>query len=145
MHTLRCSEDDIRRFMTDGAHEVITLALDDRFGDNGVVGLAVVRKGSGEWTLHLLLMSCRVLGRTVEQCFIYWIAGRARRSGARALDGEFAPTARNRPFAGFYSSCGFQPGQESGGIARWRLDLASARCDCPDWMHIVERPPAQAP
>ncbi|MBK8267979.1 MAG: HAD-IIIC family phosphatase [Planctomycetes bacterium] len=44
MHTQRCSEDDIRRFMNDGEHELVTVALADRFGDNGVIGMTLIRR-----------------------------------------------------------------------------------------------------
>jgi len=108
MHTIRCTEDDIRRFMDAPDHHVFTLALADRFGDNGIVGLAVVIHRPDTWCLHMFLMSCRVLGRTVEQTFIGWIAGQARAAGADQLVGEFVPTAKNKPFAGFYESCGFR-------------------------------------
>jgi FkbH-like protein len=119
MHTIRCSEDDIRRFMASGDTLVVTLALKDRFGDNGTVGLAVVRQGREEWVLHMLLMSCRILGRTVEQAFVDWIASRAVTSGARRLVGEFVPTARNKPFAGFFATCGFVEGPAEGSVQRY--------------------------
>ena len=136
MHTIRCSEDDIRRFMTSEDSEVVTLALQDRFGDSGVVGLAVIMKSPGEWVLHLLLMSCRILGRTVENAFIKWIAGRARSAGITRLVGEFAATPKNKPFAGFYASCGFT--KEGGGNPpeRWIMSLSDADTTIPDWIDI---------
>lgn len=136
MHTVRYSEDDIRRFMADSNAEVVTLALSDRFGDNGVVGLAVIRKGASEWVLHQFLMSCRILGRTVEQALVKWIAARARKSGAEQLVGEFSPTAKNKPFSGFYESCGFARGTAEGKIERMVMPLATADTDIPDWIEL---------
>ena len=136
MHTIRCTEDDIRRFIASNDHELITLALMDRFGDNGVVGLAVVQKGDDAWIAHLFLMSCRVLGRTVEQTFIRWIAERARVAGAKCLIGEFVPTAKNKPFAGFFEDCGFRATDSTGDAQRWALDLDAADTKIPDWMTV---------
>jgi FkbH-like protein len=142
MHTIRCSEDDIRRFMADDDNQVVTLALADRFGDNGVVGLAVVRRGPDEWILHMLLMSCRVLGRTVEEAFVGWIAGQARAAGASRLVGEFVPTAKNRPFAAFFKDRGLVEAEPDGKILKWTWALCDADTAPPDWIEISV---AQAP
>lgn len=136
MHTIRCSEDDIRRFMKSGDCLVMTLALKDRFGDHGTVGLSVVKQDREEWTLHLFLMSCRVLGRTVEQAFVDWIGARAAANGAKRLAAEFVPTAKNKPFAGFYASCGFTEGPAAGSVQRW-AKAAEATGSLPDWLKIT--------
>jgi FkbH-like protein len=136
MHTIRYSEDDIRRFMAAEDGNVFTLALEDRFGDNGVVGLAVVQQDPAEWLLHLFLMSCRVLGRTVEHAFVTWIAERARAAGAARLVAEFVPTAKNRPFAAFYRDCGFVEGEPTGEAQRWVWDLSAVAAAVPDWLDI---------
>lgn len=146
MHTTRCTEDDIRAFMAAGDSRVITLALADRFGDNGIVGLAVVRVAAEAWTLRLFLMSCRVLGRTVEQGFVAWIGQQARAAGAARLVGEFAPTAKNKPFAGFYESCGFTTGEADGETQHWTWPLDSADTTIPDWIDVTVNPAgAEAP
>jgi FkbH-like protein len=137
MHTIRCSEDDIRAYMTGEDSDVYTLALRDRFGDNGVVGLAVVRKASARWVLHLFLMSCRVLGRTVEQTFVAWIAARAREAGAERLAAEFVPTAKNKPFSTFYADCGFVEAESSGEVRYWAWQLKDADATTPDWIELA--------
>jgi len=134
MNTVRCSEDDIRRFMADKRFRVVSLALADRFGDNGVVGLAVLCAEPREWTIQMLLMSCRILGRTVEDSFIKWIAAQARSAGAERLVGLFRLTAKNRPFAGFYAACGFTRAGNDGDVERWILQLAQAETRTPDWI-----------
>jgi len=136
MHTVRCTEDDIRGFMQQADSEIVTVALQDRFGDSGVIGLAVVNRASDQWTLHMLLMSCRVLGRGAEQAFASWLASRARSAGARRLAAEFAPTAKNRPFAGFYGDLGFKPAEARDELQMWRYDLATAGPNAPDWFEI---------
>ena len=143
MHKIRCSEDDVRGFMEAEDHRVITLALQDRFGDNGVVGLAVVRCLAHEWVLHLLLMSCRVLGRTVEEALVGWIGEQARVGGAGRLVGEFVPTAKNKSFAGFYESCGFTAADPEGEMQRWVWALEAADTTPPDWIDVVVKQPSE--
>ncbi len=142
MHTIRCSEDDIRQFMAATDASVLTLALADRFGDNGVVGLAVVRRMPGEWRLHILLMSCRILGRTVEQAFVAWLGKRAKAAGIQRLVAEFVPTVKNKPFAGFYTDVGFREEQRTQAAeldrspSIWALDLNKADTMMPDWLDV---------
>ena len=137
MHTSRRTEDDIRRLMTDGRHLVVTAALADRFGDNGVIGLAVAEKGQPDWRLPMFLMSCRVLGRTIEQFLVRWMADEARAGGATRLVAEFLPTARNKPFEAFYSKCGFMPCGQTGDIQLLELHLGAAGETHPDWINLI--------
>lgn len=144
MHTIRCTEVDIRSWMRSADHDVVTLGLQDRFGDSGVVGLAVVRKSTDTWVLHMLLMSCRVLGRTVESTLIAWIAQRAQAAGAAELHGIFAGTAKNQPFADFYHSCGFERLSVDTEAHEWVLKLESADTTIPDWF-AIDREEAAGP
>ena len=52
-------------------------------------------------------MSCRVLGRQVEQATLALLAAEARRLGARRLIGEYAPTAKNAMVKDHYARLGF--------------------------------------
>lgn len=137
MNTVRCTEDDIRAFLSSGRHDVLSLALVDRFGDNGIIGAAIVERAGSDHVLNVFLMSCRVLGRTVEQGFMRCIAGRAQRAGAARLVGLFAPTAKNRPFANFYPDAGFAKGPETSGVERWMLSLSAFDATLPDWIELI--------
>ncbi|HPF38404.1 MAG TPA: HAD-IIIC family phosphatase [Phycisphaerae bacterium] len=136
MNTIRCTEGDILAWMRSGDHDVVTLSLSDRFGDSGVVGLAVIRKSHRQWTLHMMLMSCRVLGRTVESTFIRWIATRADAAGVSVLAGAFTLTQKNRPFSDFYGQCGFSPPSPDTNDSLWVLKVESADTTIPDWFDI---------
>ncbi len=141
MHTVRCTEDDIRAFMTDGRHEVLTLALVDRFGDNGIVGAALVERGGDVHVLRMFLMSCRVLGRTVEHNFLRWITARALKAGAARLEAVYAPTPKNKPFGGFYAECGLALQPDAEGVQRWSMTLNAAPPAMSDWIEwTVEEP-----
>ncbi len=137
MHTRRCSEDDIRRLSTDGTHEVVTVALADKFGENGIIGMAVVGTGADAWTVRQFLMSCRVLGRAVETTLLRWIALRARAAGAKRLLAEFVPTGKNKPFSGFFADCGLSRAQATGDIQIWELGLERFEETLPDWIKVV--------
>jgi FkbH-like protein len=139
MTTRRRTESEMLELMRSEAIEVFTVRLIDRFGDNGIVGLAVVCKKNYNAELDTYLMSCRVLGRSVETAFLAWIGRFLRESGARTLDGHFIPTIKNKPFAGFFESSGMSLKQRSDdGAELWTLDLADLEVSLtiPSWIQI---------
>jgi len=88
---------------------VLILKARDRFGDYGLVGLCVVHKTpdrAGE--IDTLLMSCRVLGRGVEDAFLRAIADTATRHGAKTLTAPFVEGPRNRVIREFIEAKGFR-------------------------------------
>jgi FkbH-like protein len=139
MTTLRRSEDELHALTRDEAAELVTLRLIDRFGDNGVVGLAITRLRGEQCELDTFLMSCRVLGRTVEGAFLTWLARRARQRGAVRLSARYVPTSKNRPFGGFYREWGMtrQEVDASGGET-WTFDLTrdAPQLQMPDWFEL---------
>ena len=69
-------------------------------------------------------MSCRAIGRTVEECLMNEVVQRARHLGYQKLIGEFIPTAKNELVAEFYSHVGFVPSiGEDDNVARFELAL----------------------
>jgi FkbH-like protein len=135
--TRRYTESEIRDFMASDSAEVLALRLEDRFGDSGVVGVAVTTRGEPAWTIDSFLLSCRVLGRTVEDLLLAFIAKRAREVGAERLCGIYIPTRKNQAAAGFYEKHGFIRDSSSGPDEhRWTLDLRD-RCPAfPPWIDL---------
>jgi len=139
MTTVRRTESEVLALMKRDDTETFTLRLVDRFGDNGTVGLAIARREGDDRILDTYLMSCRVLGRTVEQTFLSWLARRARAAGARRLVGLYAPTKKNEPFARFFESWGMRLERtETNGTQRWVCDLTCAppALALPKWIDL---------
>ena len=83
--------------------------LTDRFGDNGIISVvAVARDSADDARIDLWLMSCRVLGRKVEEAILADLVARARTLGARRLIGEYRPTAKNGLVRELYPRLGFK-------------------------------------
>ncbi|MEV0245280.1 HAD-IIIC family phosphatase [Nocardia sp. NPDC050712] len=97
---------ELRELSTSPDHEIVVASLRDRFGDYGVIGLAVSEFREGDSVLLLLLMSCRVMSRGVGGALLAHLIDRAGARGQRAV-AEFVPTPVNRVmlvtlrFAGF--------------------------------------------
>ncbi|HEY0581577.1 MAG TPA: HAD-IIIC family phosphatase, partial [Chloroflexota bacterium] len=88
---------------------ILVLNARDRFGDYGLVGLAVVRPGeaSPRWEVDTLLLSCRALGRGVEDAFMHGIARFAVQHGATALVASYVEGPRNGQIIPYLARMGF--------------------------------------
>jgi FkbH-like protein len=110
--------------------EVFTLQvrLADIFGDNGMISVVICRPGeAGVWEIDTWLMSCRVLGRKVEQMVLREILDHARAKGIRKLAGTYRPTDRNKLVVDHYARLGFTKVREDGsGLTRWELAVEGA-------------------
>jgi FkbH-like protein len=108
--------------------EVFTLQVRvaDKFGDNGMISVVVCRPhGADTWVIDTWLMSCRVLGRGIENAVLNEIADSARRIGVSRLVGIYIPSERNALVKEHYQKLGFGPLGESDGGEAWELLLES--------------------
>lgn len=130
----RYSAAEIRALAEQHNCKIYTLSLNDRFGDNGLVGVAILIWEAEICRIDVLLLSCRVMGRTVETAFLAFLAERAQAYGARYLAGEFIPTAKNMPVRDFYQQQGFMPHNEDG--RWWRYDLLTGHLHAPHYIEL---------
>jgi len=98
------SVEDMRAAIERADTAVFSGNVIDRFGDAGIIALAIVRKGPDTWHIESFMLSCRVIGRGVESALLYAIAQAAIREGAKRLTINFVPTEKNAPAAQFVST-----------------------------------------
>jgi FkbH-like protein len=125
--TRRYSEAEVAT--ADEESEVFTLQvrLVDRFGDNGMISVVICRPDrSCVWAIDTWLMSCRVLGRQVEQMVLREIILHARESGIQTLIGTYHPTEKNALVRDHYHKLGFKNlAERSDGTTEWSLATAT--------------------
>ena len=117
--TRRYSNEEIKSFMSSPEYNVLTLRLVDKFGDNGIVLVAIVKTSALEWTIDTLLMSCRVIGRQAETALLNFILAQATESGVHLVTGQFLPTKKNAPSANFFKDHSFVQLNETD----WKISL----------------------
>lgn len=105
--TRRHSGAELEAMTRDPNTVVAWLRLTDRFGDQGLVGVGIVRTAGETATIDTFLMSCRVMNRQVEHALTAYLVEGARRAGARRVIGEYIPTAKNKMVARLYDDLGF--------------------------------------
>jgi len=128
--TVRRTENELRELLRPGAGECLTVRARDRFGDYGLVGVIILRKGEKSLTLDTFLLSCRALGKGVEQRMLARVGQLAVELGFERVAVPFSETARNKPAKTLLETIGapFRMGVEGGWLYRFPADyLASVR------------------
>lgn len=142
--TRRHSQADVARMAADAGYEVVYTRLADRFGDLGLIAVAIVDYRGEEAIIDTLVMSCRVMGRQVENSLLAEVAELARGQGCTKLIGEYLPTARNGMVADLYEKLGFVKTETLGEDgARFLLDLTQTALPWPAPIRRIETRPAK--
>lgn len=95
---------DVARWREHG--EVWTATARDRFGDYGQIGLLAVRREGDRLDVLAWLMSCRALGRGVEERLLGWLADRAEELDCAKVRLTAERTERNTPARRLLSALG---------------------------------------
>jgi acyl carrier protein len=126
------------------AGRLLVVTVADRFGDYGISGGAFFHLAGDVLTADRIMLSCRVLGRGVEENLFDALVDIARERGCNHLDIALTPTLRNVPARRFLEGiCGQLlgvPRTSAEGSVIWRFALDGlARCPRLDLLkHAVE-------
>ena len=104
----RYQEEDIKKLSNDKNFEVGCAQVLDKFGDNGITGVYIVEKNEAFWTIDTFLLSCRIMGRGVEDAILSEILKNAKESGIEEIRAQFIPTEKNKPSENFLPNFGFK-------------------------------------
>lgn len=124
--TRRHTAAQITQIIDSGA-VALWLRLADRFGDHGLVGVAIARPSEAQWLIDTFLLSCRVIGRGVETALLAQLAASVKAQGGNEIAGEYLPTVKNRLVSDFYPRHGFHPCGEN----RWSRRLSDLVATAP--------------
>jgi FkbH-like protein len=128
--TRRHDEATIRRRIAAGSWRVYTMKVADRFGDFGLTGAAILEQEADTWHLESFLLSCRVIGKSVETALLARVAEDARAAGASALSAEFIESGRNQVASALLPDHGFARGADG----RWHRSLDLPGPEWPAWI-----------
>jgi len=123
--TRRYSEAEIAALQSDPDALTIQARLEDIFGDNGMVSAVICRQTGPRLEVDTWIMSCRVLGRRVEETILQHIVEQARLKGVAEIIGRYVPTARNGLVRDHFEKLGFVQVDSSSEETTWRLSINS--------------------
>ncbi len=135
--TRRYSEQQIAELAQRPGWKIHSLRVRDRFGDNGIVGVAITVQEGSTMSIDTFLLSCRVIGRGVETSLLSFLCDQAQKNGCRTVRGSLLPTKKNAPCRDFYSSHGFERVSDSETESVWEIQLAEDPVVAtPDWIRV---------
>ena len=114
LRTVRYTEDEIRKIAESDNYITIYFTLKDKFGDHGLVGVAILeKKFEEEVFIDTWFMSCRVLKRGMEEYIVNKIIGKAKDNGFSKVSAEYIQTKKNMMVKDIYSRMGFKTTEEN--------------------------------
>jgi FkbH-like protein len=136
--TRRYSTGDIETMRKDTGWVTRVVKLADRFGDNGLISVALAHEEGEDLRIDTWLMSCRVLKRNVEAYLLNDLVAAALARGLKRVTGEYIPTAKNALVRNHYASLGFkQTHAGADGRTLWELPIGN------DWSPLPHHIGAQ--
>ena len=98
LSAIHYTEDELKALAEDQNHKVFSLSVKDKYGDMGIVGMAVVADN----TIEAFMISCRVFGRDIEIALL----NKIKETVNKPLFGIYQKNSKNGRFASFYRDNG---------------------------------------
>ncbi len=107
LRTRRMSEAELERWAAQPGCSVHAFWVRDRFGAAGLTGILGLRVAGEQAIVEDFVLSCRVMGRKVEESLVHVATEIARAAGATSVRAEYLPTQKNGPCLAFWRRSGF--------------------------------------
>jgi FkbH-like protein len=104
----RYTESKLEVFLKSKSQFTFVGRLKDKFGDHGITALAMIKKSENTWIIDNFLLSCRILGRKIENVFLHEILKKLRFNKISSLQGTYIETNKNSQCKNFYIDNNFK-------------------------------------
>lgn len=132
LRSIRYTEEQISQFIKDKNMLVLTITAKDLVGEMGIVGVIIGKKIHQGLFIDTFLMSCRVLGRGIEETALFALTKYGRRLKTTTLLGQFIPTKKNMMANDFYTKHFFQ--LQKNGIFKYIIN--TEKIEKPSWIKL---------
>jgi FkbH-like protein len=119
LRTRRMSESELASWVAESGHELWVFSVSDRFGSYGLTGIAGIAVEDQRAEITDFILSCRVMGRQIEETMLYVLIVRARALGVRTIGATYEPTVKNAPCISFFQQSGWHTSGEDGSCFSW--------------------------
>jgi len=124
--TRRVTEAELKAWVAKPGHQFWTFRVSDKFGDSGLTGVASVTTEDTRGRIEDFVLSCRVMGRKVEETMLRAALQWARQAGLSELYAVYRPTAKNKPCLDFFERSGLHSPAEH--VFEWDLRREYPAC-----------------
>jgi FkbH-like protein len=121
LRTRRCTENELTQWLEGGKNrDLVAVTVADRFGDVGLTGIVSWEQIGSTLEIVDYVLSCRAMGRQVEQLMVHLAAQAASRTNCDTVVARLIPTAKNRPCLAFWQNSGFSENGQN--VFQWNTD-----------------------
>jgi FkbH-like protein len=107
LSTRRLTELELTEWVKEPGRELWAIGVSDRLGEAGLTGIVGIEAQGEVARLVDFVLSCRVMGRKVEEAMVHLAVRRAQELGGHRLEATYLPTAKNKPCLDFWLRSGF--------------------------------------
>jgi FkbH-like protein len=107
LRTRRLTQQELQAWSAEPNHELFTISVADKYGDSGLTGIVSLEYSGDTARIVDYILSCRVMGRKVEETLVHVAVEAARRRGLDRLEATLIPTPKNKPCLTFWQRSGF--------------------------------------
>lgn len=104
--TRRMTESELAEWARQTHHKLWTFRVADKLGDAGLTGIAGLEVENGAAKIVDFVLSCRVMGRKVEESMLYTLISYAQSLGLAEVQAQYIPTPKNKPCLSFFEQSG---------------------------------------
>ena len=125
--SIRYYENEIQDLINNN-NLVLCLSVKDKFGDNGITVVTIIRLNGSNATIDNFLLSCRILGRGIESAVMNYLLNDLKHRGISKVFSKYIPTKKNKLTEHFYEKNGFiLINTEAGGAKYYEIELKGHR------------------
>jgi FkbH-like protein len=108
LSTRRLTERELMSWAGEEGHQLWTLRVSDKFGNYGLTGLVSVERDGSRSRIVDFVLSCRVMGRGIEETMLHLVVEWARSKGLSEVLAGYRSTPKNKPCYDFLARSGMQ-------------------------------------
>ena len=123
LSTIRRNEQQIQALLAQPTMPCWIIEVADRFGSYGITGAVFAQQIDHQLCLDTFLLSCRVLGRNIEEAILDTLMGYCQADKIDRLIAHYYPTAKNQPFKEFLSRTEWTPIKQTAEYIAYAFDL----------------------
>lgn len=104
--TKRYNEKEMQRMISDKKYDIYYTKVKDKYGDYGITGAVIIEKNKKTWFVDTFLMSCRILGKNIEDAALSVIIKKAVKAKVNRVSIDYRRTEKNQPVTRFLEQYG---------------------------------------
>lgn len=124
--TKRYTETEIGNYQDNPLLGVFTIDVHDKFGASGITGIAILKQPEHDnkmVEIDSYLLSCRILGRKIEDVFLDYLINYCKEQGYKAIKAKYIKTSKNSQVRDFYTKHYFKIEEEFETEINYKLEI----------------------